>query len=160
MLIVAALLLALHGIAHLAGVRAAFWPSALERHKPSYLGRKLSGFVWLLLALGFVATAGLLVVRSELWAVVLIWASGGSLLMCLLAWPEAKIGLVINVVLLLMALLLTPSKRASSASIKVPSAQKNESSPSSQYTAPSTVPRSQRRAGYLANCTSSRLRWT
>ncbi len=109
MLIVAALLLAMHGIAHLARVRAAFWPSPLEPNQVRYLGRKLGGLVWLLAALGFVATAGLLMIRSETWTTTLLWAAGGSLLMCLLSWPQAKIGLFIDVLLLVMALLLTPS---------------------------------------------------
>lgn len=108
-----ALFLILHGIAHLVGVRAAFWPSITQLTRSSYLGRKLGGVVWLLLALGFLASAALLLAARESWTMVLLGSAAGSLAMCLLAWPEAKIGLVIDVVLVILLLLLSPSRASS-----------------------------------------------
>lgn len=108
-----ALFLTLHGIAHLVGVRAAFWPSVTQVTRSSYLLRKLGGVVWLLLALGFWAAAALLLAGRASWTMALLGSAGGSLLMCLLALPEAKIGLAIDVVLVILLLLLWPSRASS-----------------------------------------------
>jgi hypothetical protein len=107
--LIAALLLVLHGIAHLVGFRSAFWPAAVPLARRSYRYRKLEGVTWLLLALAFVGSAALLAVGHASWPALLLLSVSGSLGMCLLAWPEARIGLIVDVVLLLLVLLLAPS---------------------------------------------------
>jgi hypothetical protein len=108
--VIAALLLALHGVAHLVGFRAAFWPTPLDLRKRFYLGRQVDGLMWLLLTLGFLGTSALLLLQQEAWTALLLWSVAGSLVLCLLSWPQARIGLIINVVLFVLVLLLTPGK--------------------------------------------------
>lgn len=104
---IAALLLGLHGLAHLVGFRAAFWPTPIDLRKRSYLGRKVEGVLWLLLALGFWVSAGLLW-RQHGGSGLLLGCVAGSFVLCLSSWPEARIGVVINGVLLVLVLLLMP----------------------------------------------------
>lgn len=107
--LIAATLLALHGVAHLVGFRSAFWPTTAPIVQRSDGYRKLDGVMWLVLAFAFVGTAALLVLRQDTWTTSLLASASGSLIMCVLSWPAARVGLVIDVVLLLLVLLLTPS---------------------------------------------------
>jgi hypothetical protein len=117
--ILAALLLTLHGLAHLVGFRAAFWPAS-PPVRGSLLGGMLQigdfegralGVVWLLVALGYLLCAGLFLLHSPSWVPVTLGVTCTSTLMCVLFWPEARIGLVIDVLLLAAVLALS---RASS----------------------------------------------
>jgi hypothetical protein len=112
--LIAALLLVLHGIAHLVGFRSAFWPTAVPVARRSERFRKLEGVTWVLLALAFMASGALLVLGHPSWSALLLLSTSGSLVMCFLAWPEARIGLFVDVVLLLLVLLLVPSTVGSS----------------------------------------------
>lgn len=114
----AALFLALHGVAHLVGFRAAFWPSPKLPSKSSllggliglsYLGSRVLGVIWLLLALGYLVTASLLLLHNPAWSSLALWVSGASLLMCALYWPEAKIGLFIDLAIVLVTLFVSRS---------------------------------------------------
>jgi hypothetical protein len=110
------LLLLLHGLAHLVGFRAAFWPSAVA---PGQLTRKLGrfeGVAWLLLALGFAATACLLWIGRSEWLGLLIWSAGTSLALCCVAWPDARVGLLLDLVLLGAGVALMSQGEASLAS--------------------------------------------
>lgn len=103
-----ACLLALHGVAHFVGVRAAFGPGPM-RPRLIPVPRALEGAAWLVLGLGFVASAALLYSSRGSALALLLGLSGGSLLMCLLAWPEARIGVVVDGLLLILTLLLSPT---------------------------------------------------
>jgi hypothetical protein len=120
MRIFGALFLVLHGLAHLVGFRAAFWPSGGLSNQASLLGGllavssygiRLLGVVWLLLTLGYVTSAVLLLARSATWTSLTLVASSISLVMCALFLPEARIGLYIDVVLLLAVLLMSRSSQ-------------------------------------------------
>ena len=120
MRLIAALLLVLHGLAHLVGFQAAFRPAAGAPLKAQllggvlgvgYAGSRLLGLVWLLLAVGFVVSSVLFLRRTPSFAPTLLWTTGLSAAMCVLFWPDARIGLVIDVVLFLVVL---SSSRASS----------------------------------------------
>jgi hypothetical protein len=111
-----ALILLLHGVAHLVGFRAAFWPTPGKSLRTILIGGLASvgdtgarsfGFVWLGLALGFMACAGLVAARSAQWTSVALWLALTSSVMCALFWPEARVGLLVNVALLLIALWFT-----------------------------------------------------
>lgn len=111
-----ALFLALHGIAHLVGFRAAFWPSADFVPKAALFGGalpigplagKLFGVVWLLLALAYLGAASLVIARSSSFIPLALTTSMLSLLMCALFWPEAKFGLFIDLGLLVVLALLS-----------------------------------------------------
>lgn len=108
MRLVVAILLALHGLAHLVGFRDAFWPSPITRRRTSYFGRRIEGAAWLLITVGFLVTAALLFTQNQAWTPLLVLSAGASLGMCLLAWPKAKIGVLIDVALLVLTLLLSP----------------------------------------------------
>jgi hypothetical protein len=63
-----ATVLSLHGLAHLAGFRAAFRASAPQLFgllDPGTLGARALGVVWLVLGLGYVAAAALLLAKSR-----------------------------------------------------------------------------------------------
>jgi hypothetical protein len=107
--IIAAVLLALHGVGHLVGFRAAFWPTPIDLQRRASWVSRLDGLAWLALALGFGGSAGLLLFQRAGWTVLVLSSAGGSALMCLLSWPEARLGLLIDVVLLVLVLLLSPT---------------------------------------------------
>ncbi len=111
MRIALALFLFVHGIAHLVGFVGTFQLSPSVPFNPKVLGGaatveglglKTYGVSWLLLSLGFavVAVGGLLSAHWWLPAAVAVTAS--SLVLCTVGWPEARIGLFINVALLLL----------------------------------------------------------
>jgi hypothetical protein len=121
MRMVAALFLLLHGVAHLVGFRAAFWPSAKLVAKSSLwagvlplgpLAIKSFGVGWLLLALAYFGSAGLLLVGSASFTHCALWTTALSLALCALFWPEAKVGLFIDAALLVA---LTLHSRGTSA---------------------------------------------
>ena len=106
--IIVAMLLALHGVGHLVGFRSAFWPTPIDLSQQSYLRRKVDGSLWLLLALGFIGSAALLMAHQDGWTPLLLGSAGGSALMCLFSWPRRRIGLVLDVALLVAVFLLSP----------------------------------------------------
>jgi hypothetical protein len=110
MRLIVALLLALHGVAHFAGFRAAFWPTPIQPRRRVYLPRQVEGAAWLLLGVGFIGVAVLLLLHQDAWHALLLWSAGGSLLLCLFVWPTAKIGLVLDAGLVVLAIVLTPSE--------------------------------------------------
>lgn len=65
---------------------------------------KLIGALWMVLAAAL-AVAGMgALTRTEGWSMLALFAAGCSTLMCLLEWPETKLGLGVN--LLILATLL------------------------------------------------------
>lgn len=113
-----ALLLILHGVAHLVGFRAAFWPAIgqtgnvqLLKHSV-FVGAAAAqafGVAWLLITLAYLLAAGLLLASASSWTAVAFAASALSLLMCALSWPDARIGVAIDLVLLLLVFLASRS---------------------------------------------------
>jgi hypothetical protein len=118
MRLVATVLLAFHGMAHLVGFRAAFWPAPGLAVRSSLLGGLLGvgffgtralGLVWLTLACGYVLSAALLLARSPSWSAVTAGVTCTSAMMCLLFWPEARFGFLIDLALLVIVLALSRS---------------------------------------------------
>jgi hypothetical protein len=116
MRLAAAAFLAFHGMAHLFGFRAAFWPSPGLPVRSSlfggvlgvgYFGTRVLGVLWLLLALGYLLSAALFLLRSPSWTAVTLGVTCTSAMLCLLFWPEARIGLFIDVVLFVVVLALS-----------------------------------------------------
>jgi hypothetical protein len=64
-----------------------------------YVATRALGVLWLMLALGYVVSAALFLARHPSWSAVTLGVTCTSAMMCLLFWPEARIGLVIDVVL-------------------------------------------------------------
>lgn len=116
MRLVASLLLLFHGIAHLVGFRAAFWPVAglpvrgnLLGGVPGvgHFGTRLLGLIWLALALGYALSAVLFLMQKPSWSAVTLGVTCASAIMCILFWPDARIGLGIDVALLIVTLALS-----------------------------------------------------
>lgn len=108
-----ALLLLAHGIAHFVGVRNALWPESIQPRRLIYLPRAVEALSWLLLGLGFVGVSALFLTSHDGWRALLLGASAGSLLMCVAAWPQARLGLIVDTVLVLLVLLLAPTSTES-----------------------------------------------
>ena len=97
-----------HGFAHLVGFVVAWRIARLEEmpYKTTLLagaadvghaGIRLVGILWLLGALAFAAAGVGLALSQPWWMPLTLWASGYSLVLCLLGWPDSKIGVPINV---------------------------------------------------------------
>lgn len=108
---VLAVLLLAHGIAHLPGFLTSWRLASLEgmAYKTTLLsgtinvgdvGIRIIGVLWLLAAVGFV-TAGIgtaLVVSW--WGTLTAGVASFSLVLGVLEWPEARIGVIVNLVIL------------------------------------------------------------
>ncbi len=105
-----ALLLIAHGIAHLVGfvvpfglmavpdlaARTTIFGGALD---VGDAGAKAVGIVWLALALGFCASGAS--VLAGWWDVVwVVRLAAISLVFCLVGWPDARIGLFVNLAII------------------------------------------------------------
>ena len=109
----AALLIA-HGVAHLVGfvVPWKFISTAEVPYRTTILGgvadlgdagARALGVVWLVAALAFVLLAGAVLDgwNVRLWTFAILAL---SIVLCVVGWPKARIGLVVNVVLLTVLL--------------------------------------------------------
>jgi hypothetical protein len=114
--LVAFLLLA-HGIAHLVGFAATWKLGEFSElpYKTTVLsgsvdlgdgGIRLMGVAWVLLAVAFAAAAVGLALRQPWWSVTAWWGIGFSGLVCALNFPEARIGLAFNGLLVVLLVLL------------------------------------------------------
>jgi len=113
-----ALLLVLHGVTHLVGFRAAFWPEVGQAGSIQLLGRlafvgvstaQALGIAWLLVTLAYLTAAVLVLGRDSRWIKVALAASAVSLLLCVLSWPDARVGAVLDLGLLLVLFLASRS---------------------------------------------------
>jgi hypothetical protein len=107
----AAALLAAHGLIHLIGFVVPWGITQVEGfpYRTSALagaialgepGARLVGVVWLVLAVGFVV-AGVATWRRVAWAAPLTAVLAiGSIVVCALGLPEAKLGIIVNVAIL------------------------------------------------------------
>ena len=106
-----ALLLIVHGIAHLVGfvvpwhvVRA---PDLAERTTVlggsldlGESGMKIFGILWLILAFGFVASGWALM--TEWWDTVwIVRLAAMSIVLCIVGWPDTQIGLAVNAAIII-----------------------------------------------------------
>ena len=111
MRIAIAVVMALHGIAHLVGFavpwRLAAPPGGVYldslfngRIAVGEASMRAVGVVWLLLALGFVAVALGAVLGRTGWVQAAIGVALFSLMWCIVGWPEARLGALVNAALL------------------------------------------------------------
>jgi hypothetical protein len=120
MRIAIAVIMTLHGIAHLVGFAVPWRLAALPggiypttllagRVAVGEAGMRAVGVVWLLLALGFVAVALGAVLERAGWVQAAVGVALVSLMWTLVGWPDARIGAVVNAALLVV---LTAGARA------------------------------------------------
>lgn len=113
-----ALFIALHAIAHLVGFAGAWRLSAPEGvpYRTTVLGGRLDlgdtgiravGILWLLASLAFIIIATGVMTNASWWMTAMIGVSLASLGLCLLEWPQARIGAIINVGLIAIVMLLS-----------------------------------------------------
>jgi hypothetical protein len=112
-----AALLVAHGIAHLVGFVAS-WRLATFAEMPykttvlagqadiGDIGIRVMGGLWLLAALGFVAAAAAVITGTD-WATrFTVTLAVASSVLCVIAWPEARIGLAVNLGLMTALLMM------------------------------------------------------
>lgn len=105
------ILMALHGVAHFVGF-AVPWGLAKPpggTYSTTILGGRVDlgasgmrayGVLWLLLGIGFLfAAIGTIAARGD-WFHLALWVTVASLLLAILSWPEARIGVAVNLVIL------------------------------------------------------------
>jgi hypothetical protein len=114
--IVFALFLFAHGVAHLVGFSAAW---ALSPAKIPHLttviggrfdvgesGIRVVGLLWVAAAVAFAVVAVGAALATPWWPSALIVVALGSLALCVLGWPEAKIGVMLNLGILVLAAMI------------------------------------------------------
>jgi hypothetical protein len=108
-----AFLLLAHGLAHLVGFavpwqlmkapdlpkRTTIFGSAIDLGQQ---GMRAYGLLWLLMALVFVVAAGALAAQVPQWTVIAALAVTVSTVLCIASLPEAKVGLWLNVGLIVL----------------------------------------------------------
>ncbi len=109
MLNLLAVLFVLHGGAHLVGFLGSWRLVENIPYKTTVLagtydvgdaGIRVAGVAWLAAALAFMVAAVAIVARWPWWPALSLVAVLASLLMCLVAWPEARLGAVLDIVFL------------------------------------------------------------
>jgi hypothetical protein len=109
--VVAAMVLLLHGLSHLPGFVGPWRLSPDFPYKTTILrgrldvgdvGAKVVGVLWLLLVIDFAAVAWVAYAGAPWWPLGALAAAAGSLLLCLIDWPETMIGVVIDIVLIII----------------------------------------------------------
>ncbi len=111
MKIVAAILLLIHGLSHLPGFLGPWKLSPSVPYKTTILagrldvgaiGAKVVGALWLLLVIDFALVAWAAYVGAAWWPLGALAAASASLLLCLVDWPETRIGVAIDIALIVI----------------------------------------------------------
>ncbi|HTP24419.1 MAG TPA: hypothetical protein VMK12_02015 [Anaeromyxobacteraceae bacterium] len=113
MRIVIAIVLLAHGVAHLVGFvvpwRLATLPDVPYRStilggriEVGDIGVKALGVLWLIAALAFAAAGAEVLWHASSWRSHVIVAATASLALCIAGWPDARIGVAVNVALIAM----------------------------------------------------------
>ncbi len=111
MMIVFALVLLFHGIAHMVGFVGSWQLASNVPYKTTILagnvdvgdtGVRALGVIWLALAVAFAVTAVAAFARFSWWPAAALLLSTISLLMCVVEWPQAQAGAALNMGLIIM----------------------------------------------------------
>ena len=112
-----AILMALHGIAHMVGF-AGSWQLAASSDLPykttvlnghldlGHTGIRVLGVLWVAAALAFVLVAAGAVLETGWWVHAAIAVATGSLALTMLELPAARIGFALNLILIAIVLLM------------------------------------------------------
>jgi hypothetical protein len=114
--IVFALFLFAHGIAHLVGFSAAWALSPTKiPHLTTVMGGRVDlgedgirvvGVMWLVAAVAFALVALGAAIQAPWWPRAALFVALASLAMCILGWPEARIGVALNIAILTIAAII------------------------------------------------------
>ena len=111
MRIVLAVLLAMHGVIHLMGFLKSWKLAEIPQLSGAALLAlpeslfKAVGLAWLLSCLAFVGAASMLLFRYRPWWLVACAAIVISQLLVIYAWPDAKAGTLVNIILVVPVLI-------------------------------------------------------
>ena len=108
MCIALAVILIVHGFAHLAGFLISWRISTLNDmpYKTTILaksvdvgdlGIRVVGFLWLIAALAFAVSAIGLLTRASWWLPVTVVVTVFSFFLCIIEWPNSRIGAFVNI---------------------------------------------------------------
>jgi hypothetical protein len=108
-----ATLLLVHGSAHLVGFGAAYHLGQIPalhavlagRVSLSEPGAKLLGWLWLSCAVAFTGAAFGVLLQSSWWLPLVLASTSLSFALSTVCWPEARLGVLVNVVVLGMLFL-------------------------------------------------------
>lgn len=109
MRIALAIFLALHGFAHFVGFAASFGLAESIPYRTTVLGGTLDlgdtgiravGVLWLLAGGAFLVASAAAMTNQEWWLKALLAAATGSLVLSLITLPEARIGVLLDVLIL------------------------------------------------------------
>lgn len=111
-----AALFVLHGIAHLPGFAVAWRLTTTPElpYKTTLLGGRVDlgdagirvlGLLWLAAGLGFLAAAVATWRGSTTWPTLALVLALVSLVLCVAAWPDSRIGVVVNLAILVLLLM-------------------------------------------------------
>jgi len=100
-----------HGLAHLVGFLVPFrlMEDAETPYKTTLLcgrwdvgdrGIRLNGVLWLLVSLGFFAATAALLMGASFWFPTVLLMATASTMLSIIGLPDAKIGVVVNLVLI------------------------------------------------------------
>lgn len=103
MKILVAILLLVHGLIHLMGFFKAFGFAEISQLSQNF--SKPQGLLWLAVALAFVITAILFLLKNNLWFWIAIAAVIVSQVLIFVNWQDAKFGTFANLIVLIVALL-------------------------------------------------------
>lgn len=118
MRIALAVVVALHGIAHIVGFLGSLPAGTLKdftyrtavfggRLDVGEAGIRLFGWLWLAVALTFVVVAGLAIANRPGWVPLAFGITAVSCVFCAIGWPDAKFGIIVNAAIALTVLLGT-----------------------------------------------------
>ena len=105
-----------HGIAHLVGF-VTYWKIASFEEMPykttlladrmdiGDVGIRIVGVLWLLTGLAFGVLGVGVIALQPWWYPLILYLVLFSLVMCILGWPDARFGVLINVILLVLLVL-------------------------------------------------------
>ncbi|MCK5032088.1 MAG: hypothetical protein KAS18_00605 [Calditrichia bacterium] len=107
MKIFVAIFLFVHGFAHLIGFVVPWKIAHLEEmpYKTTvfngnlYLGEfgiRIVGIFWLIIALAFSLSSYLLITHNPIWLIFTLVITLVSIILCILGWPDSKIGVFVN----------------------------------------------------------------
>jgi hypothetical protein len=109
MRIAIAIVLALHGFAHIVGFAGSFGLAESIPYKTTVLGGTVDlgdggirafGILWLIAAAAFLVASAAAMTNQEWWTKAVLVAAVGSLLLGMMALPEARIGVAIDLLIL------------------------------------------------------------
>jgi hypothetical protein len=113
MKIALAIILTAHGFAHLVGFVVPWRISQMEEmpYKTTVLNRRINlgdtgirvyGLFWLVLAIAFLLLAITIFFYPHWWQTVSSYVAIASLLLCIISWPDARIGIVLNTLIIIL----------------------------------------------------------